>query len=368
LGLTGLVIELLLPTALSAALLLVVAGHVSFWDLRTVVGLVIFGVLLVATSFFLSVRIDLITLRRRRKRGKTQLLNRADARSRLVKFILGGALVPIATLVAAVRVELPGRTTLMSLAIQAETAKPAPSGAARIGSAVLHAQGAAVRVAGIRALQAMGSGAALDQLLDILTGDPAVLDDGGAYQALVDALASYGARAVPRLLQLFRHVPASERRNAAVPPGWFFERYFARPFEEARSEIAEHRWSADARDAALARLQAARESLEQELGQLEGVAGATGASGVPALVMQAILAMHVDQEPGLLAFARETAADTSWPDAIRGQACLLIAKLGGQDDLNSLFAYVDDRSPVLQACAMQAVAQLQSKVSAAAEK
>jgi hypothetical protein len=364
----GLVTELLLPVGLSAALLLVAARHVSIWDLHTVIGLVIFGVLLVVISLFLSVRIDLITLTRRRKRGKTQLLNRADARSRLVKFILGGVLIPVATLVAANRVELPGHTTAMSLAIRAETAKPAAFGTAEVGSAVLHAKSATVRIAGIRALQATGSSAALDQLLHILTADPAVLNDGGAYRALVDALASYGAEAMPRLLQLFRQVPPSERREATAPPDWIFARFFARPFEEAGSEITERSWSADARTAALARLHEAQADLERSLSRLEADAESPGAASVPALVMQAILAMHLDEDAQLLAFARKTAADTTWPDAIRGQALLLIAKLGARDNLNDLYAYVADPSPTLQTCAMQAVTRLQSKVSAAAAK
>lgn len=64
-------------------------------------------------------------------------------------------------------------------------------------------------------------------------------------------------------------------------------------------------------------------------------------------------------------WARQTAADATWPDAVRGQALLLIAKLGGKDDLEGLYGYLESPSTPLQARAMQAIAALQSKLSAA---
>src|SRR6266545_3556821 len=90
LGLGGLLIELVLPVALSAALLLVLASYTAYWDLQRPVGLGIFGLLLVALSLFVSIRVDGLTLARRQRRGRKQLLNRANPRARLVKFVLGG--------------------------------------------------------------------------------------------------------------------------------------------------------------------------------------------------------------------------------------------------------------------------------------
>ena len=50
---------------------------------------------------------------------------------------------------------------------------------------------------------------------------------------------------------------------------------------------------------------------------------------------------------------------------MRGQALLLIAKLGGKDDLEGLYAYLESPSALLQARAMQAIGALHSKVIAA---
>jgi hypothetical protein len=53
---------------------------------------------------------------------------------------------------------------------------------------------------------------------------------------------------------------------------------------------------------------------------------------------------------------------------VRGQALQLTAKLGGKDDLDGLYAYLESPSALLQAHAMRAIAALQSKLSATATK
>jgi HEAT repeat protein len=78
--------------------------------------------------------------------------------------------------------------------------------------------------------------------------------------------------------------------------------------------------------------------------------------------------MDPNQDRDLLAFARATAADDTWSDAVRGQALLLVAKAGGKEDLDTLYGYLDSPSPLIQAQAMQAIAALESKVSAAAPR
>jgi hypothetical protein len=84
--------------------------------------------------------------------------------------------------------------------------------------------------------------------------------------------------------------------------------------------------------------------------------------------MQTFLQMGLKEDADLLAFARQTAADDGWSEAVRGQALLLTAKLGGKDDLDGLYAYLESPSTQLQARAMQAIAELQSKLSASGTK
>lgn len=363
LGLSGLLIELALPVALSFGLLLVLARYTAYWDLHRPLGLGIFGVLLVVLSLFLSIRLDGLTLGRRKQRGKKQLLNRATSRARLVKFVLGGLVIPIGALAAANLLELPGHQTPMSLVLRLSLSKPPIARAVQLGNAVLRAESPAARVQGIVALQTMRSGEALEQLFRILSDDPKALQGGPEYQALSKALASYGAPARSGLLQRFAQVDPGARGSAAPPAGDLFDRYFAPGFEGLQSEIEGR--SPD--PAAEERLQAARAALHQALSQVETESPpARGGSPLPGFVMQTLLQMGVPGDPDLLAFAQRTAGDVEWSEAVRGQALLLIAKLGGKDDLDGLYAYLESPSALLRLRATQAIAALQSRLSAAA--
>jgi hypothetical protein len=229
-GLSGLLIELVLPLVLSAALLLALASYTTSWDLHSPLGLGIFGLLVTASSMVVSLRLDSLTAERRRRSGKRRLLNRAGPRSRLVKFILGGVVIPIAALSAANLFELPNHQTpmaLASLAVRSRLARPEASRATRLGDAVLRARSPFAKVQGILALQAMGSLEAPDQLLRILRDDPTALTNSTEYQALSVALASYAVETKAKLLLLFDGVPPGHRRSALPPPGDPFERELA---------------------------------------------------------------------------------------------------------------------------------------------
>jgi hypothetical protein len=365
LGLLGLLIELVLPVALSAAFLLAMAGYTRRWDLHTPLGLAAFGALLVVLSLVVSLRVDAYTLRRREEMGRRQLLNRADPRSRLVKLVLGGVVIPVAAFAAANLVELGSHQTPMMMAVRLRLARPEVDRPERLAEAVLRAPSAASKVQGILALQATGSPESLDQLLRILSDDPALLQEGSEYQALARALASYGAQARPKLLQRVSEVSPEARRVAAGPPGELFERYFSAGFAGLESEIDGRSADPAARAAELARIQAAQAELKQVLGRIESDTRPVRGGGVPSLVMQAFLEMDLKQDAEVLAFARQTAADDAWAVPVRGQALLLIAKLGGREDLDALYGFLDSPSALLQARAMQAIAALQSRLSAA---
>jgi hypothetical protein len=366
LGLLGLLIELVLPVSLSSVFLLAMATYTSHWDLRTPFGLAAFGTLLVVLSLFVSLRVDGYTLRRREERGRSQLLNRADPRSRLLKLALGGVVIPVASFAAANLVELRNQQTPMSMAIRLRLAEPEMDRPARLADAVLRAESPAAKVHGIQALQATGSSESLDQLLRIMNDDPALPRSGSEYQALVKALASYGAQAKPKLLQRFAAVGREARRVAAAPVGDLFERYFSADFAALKNDIDGR--SADPADRAAEqdRLLASQAELKQALSQIEGeTRPMQSGDTVPALILQAFLEMTLKQDADVLAMARQTAADAAWPDPIRGQALLLIAKLGERDDLDILYAYLGNPSHLLQARALQAIASLQSKLTAA---
>jgi hypothetical protein len=368
-GLGGLLIELVLPVAVSAALLLAWASYTSQWNLHSALGLGVFGLLLVAMSLFLSLRIDALTLAGRRRRGKAQLLNRADPRSRLVKFILGGVLIPIGAFAAANLFQLPNRQTPMAMAIRWSVTRPSAGHAEQLAEAVLRAESAPARVEGILALEGMASKEALDQLFRILNDDPAALRGASEFQALSKALASYGVQAKGELLRRLEHVSPGDRRGAVVPPGDLFDRYFSAEFEQLRGEIAGRRPDPAGHGEELEHLRVAEADLRQSLGQLDAeTASPPGGSRLPAFVMQTFLQMGLTRDDDLLAFARRTAGDAEWSDPVRGQALLLIAKLGAKDDLDGLYAYLESPSPSLRARALRAIATLQSRLAASGSK
>ena len=347
-------------------MLLALAGYTPQWDLRTRWGLGVFGFLLVLISLAISIRVDAFTLAGRTRRGRGQVFNRADSRSRLVKFILGGVVVPIAVLVAANRVDLPNHQTPMSMAIRFRLARPANARAVKLADAVLRAPSAGARVQGILALQGMRSADALDQLLRILRDDPNALK-GSESPALSSALASYGADAKSRLLQRFGQLDPRAPAAAAAPAGDMYERYFAADFEGVKREIEAQRPAASNGD--VDRLLATRGQLQQVLSQIEtDTLTGPGSASLPVFILQTFLKMDRKGDSDLIALARQTAADGAWPDEVRGQALLLMANVGGKDDLDALYDDLDSPSPSLRARALQAIAALQAKLSAAAPR
>lgn len=346
--------------SLSGALLLLLASYTSHWDLHSPIGLGFFGVLLVALSLFVSLALDALTLERRRRSSRQRLLNRAGPRWRLVKATLGGLVIPIAVLSAANLFELPNHQTPMavaSLAVRSRLARPEVSRAVQLGDAVLRARSPAAKVQGILALQAMASVEAVDQLLRILGEDSTALDNVSEYRALCAALASYGVQAKMKLLQRFNGVPPSARRSAPAPPDDVFEREIAdrrgSPVAQAQAVTPERPTTAQPEP------RPTSSAIESETQPVQGP------GGMPSFVMQTFLQTGLTEDADLLAFARQTAADDGWSDAVRGQALQLTAKLGGKDDLDGLFAYLQSPSALLQAHALRAIAALQSKLSAA---
>lgn len=359
LGLVGLAVELLLPCAVAGAALVVLARRIPAWDLRTRAGLITFGVLLVVASVALSIRLDAFTLSRRRAWGRRQLFNRADSRSRLVKWVLAGIVIPLAAFFAATRLELPDHRTPMTVAL--EMRLPAQVGRAeQVLNAARRAGSPAVWVPAIHALQGLASDDALQQLLRILDEEPSVLKDGGASRALSTALASYGAPAGAALRQRLEALPAAARKAGAPAPEDPYGPCLSAGLAGLESRIA-RTVDPQAREARLNRLHVARAELEEVV--REDAGGAAG-RGLAPFVMETLLQLGVTEDGDLLGFARQTAADTSWSDDVRAQALMVMAKLGGKPEVDELFVYLDNPSATLRAGALEAIAALQTRLAA----
>ncbi len=89
-----------------------------------------------------------------------------------------------------------------------------------------------------------------------------------------------------------------------------------------------------------------------------------GGDPVYNFVLDTFLQMNVTSDDSVAAFARSAAADTKLPDSARGKALLLLAKLGGKEDLPVLYQYLTVSSEAIKANALDAIASLNSKLNA----
>ncbi len=353
---------MLLPTTLAAALLLALVAYTAYWDLRSRLGLAVFGVLLVVLSLVLSAWLDNWT--RPRRRRTRPLLNRPGPVARLAKLVVGGLLIPLGALFAADLVELPNHRTAMSMATDWKLARRALlTPEARLGDAVLRASDPGAKSQGIRALQAMASSEAVEQLLRILREDKAALKGGSESQSLSAALASYGEKARPGLLRILAEGTKAAPREATPTSRSSFDAYFATEFEALQREIARQVPDTAAQADLRSRVELAQDELKRALQKIDADVGASQDRSLPGFVLQTFLQMGTKEDAEILAFARSACADPTWSDPVRGQALLLIAKLGDKADLDTLYGHLEDQSPLLQARAMQAIAELEAKLA-----
>jgi hypothetical protein len=73
--------------------------------------------------------------------------------------------------------------------------------------------------------------------------------------------------------------------------------------------------------------------------------------------------MDLKQDADLVSFAKSTAANPVYSDGVRGKALLLTAKLGGKGDFEELYKYLTNNSEAIQVKAMEAIANLEVKIS-----
>ncbi len=144
------VLELLLPVALTSALIYWASGILGIWNLNRTLALVIIAIALVVFSLFISISLDGITLPMRQKSDAGRIFNRANARARLVKFILGGLVIPIAVFAAANLVSLPTHETVISVLMRPRSLPPKAPLVVAIGNTIINSANSATKVQGIK--------------------------------------------------------------------------------------------------------------------------------------------------------------------------------------------------------------------------
>jgi hypothetical protein len=350
-------LELLIPVTITAGLLYWVAGILPLASLNRTFTLGLLAFIFVLFSFIFSVVLDTLLLPFRKRSANHAFFNRVDPRSRLIRCILVGVVIPILVFSAAVLVKLPSQQTPITYLLQPRGSTSQVPRSVLISEAVLQATDPAIKLQGIKTLQTLPAIDAEEQLLRLVQVDPALLSNAIVSQALSKALASYGMAIKPELLTIFNQVDPAARKGGTSTGDDLFQRYFSAPFEALKKELTDQNPGADPAlvDAAAAELQARIDKIQ---------AGLSGTSdGDPKLrfVMDTFLGMDIKQDPDLLAFGKKIAADDTYPDGVRGQALLLIGKLGGPGELDGLYAYLQADNALLKSKALEAIAALQAK-------
>jgi hypothetical protein len=226
---------------------------------------------------------------------------------------------------------------------------------------VLNSTSPFTKIQGIRALQAVHSADSLEQLFRILTKDPLALKDAGVYGALSTAIASYGTDAKGGLFDLYKNSDPLMLKASEVPSRDTFSWYFSAAFDELRKEIMAQNPDQTSQEAELARLDSIQTTLQQSLtGMKDNLPLPSSSSPIPDFVLHTFLAMDVKQDKEILQFARAIAPDPAISEGVRGQALLLMAKLGGKDELDELYTYLASSDETIKAKALEAITFLLS--------
>lgn len=359
-------LEVILPAALSLVIIYYLIGYINLWSLERNTALVLFGIILVAFSLGLSVAYDSVTSPIRLKRAASRKKRVAEFRLRLVRLGVGGLLLPAALVAAANLVPLPGGGTSMTYFIQATLNKPKTTPAALIGDAIINTTNPAVELQGIKTLQSIHTADSLDQLLRVLNNGTA-LKDASAFEALSQAIASSGVTAKPKLLEAFTTAPPETSTSTAMVD--LYNLYLAAPIATLRQAVNDQNADPKSRQAALDQLDTAVNNLKNSLGTIQSQAvNASHPASLQDFILHTFLEMDLKLDVDLLAFAKTTASNTAFSDNIRGQAFLLIAKLGGKDDFTVLYNYLGNDHDSLKIKAMEAIVALEAKVSGTAPK
>lgn len=362
-------LEILLPVIISAGIIWFLFANFNLWQaMDRTVGLILFGVAVVVIALLLAGVVDSLAAPFRKMVRVRGVRFTSNAQARLVKLALGGLIVPlvvvgVANFVPVVFGGVPRGTVMqMMLSAAVQPVKLAPP--EEVGAIALSAENPSTKILSIQVLQGFQSPEALAQLVKLVNQDGASLSDPSVAGALSKAIAAYGTGAKLPLFNAFRAIDPAASAGAAQSSD-LYTRYFAPSFNSLKAEINASALDSAAKDARLAQLQAAQAQLKDSLTKVQAPsATATGAASDPRLdfILQTFLAMDIKQDADLLAFARTTAMDTRYSSVVRGDALLLMGKLGGKDDLDALYPYLKTGDDLLQARALQAIAALQAKV------
>jgi hypothetical protein len=187
---------------------------------------------------------------------------------------------------------------------------------------------------------------------------PEILNDPILYHTLSTAIGSYGADAKQPLLEMFKNAKPFEGPTSVDADR--YARYFEAGFASLRSDMsAGSELSADQ----LAQIDAAEAQLKTTLQDVHVQPVPSSGDLRQEFVLQAFLDSSLKEDGDLLTLAKSISGDKTYPARVRGQAMLLVAKLGSSADLNVFYNLLQSEDEALQTRALEAIAALQAKTT-----
>jgi len=367
-AIAGFLFEVFIPTVVALALLYFLSPMVNLWSLDRNLALVIAIVFVVVVCMILSYVIDTFLRNLRRTPPLTGKKRAAQYRLRLIKYVLGALIIPLALMAAANFSQLPGGGSLLDYYIRTIQTRLTITPTSQIGDAILSSDNPATRIQGIKALEAIHSSDALDQLLRVLSTDPGVLKDAGEYQALSQAVASYRLDAKLKLLNIFGNIPP-EKSNSSSPGSLagddLYTRYFSLPVTALRSEIDAQTTDSTTRQAQMSQVDNLVAAMKTNLNEIQAPGAGTGFT-MQDFILDTFMQMDMKGDGDLRNLGKLTAANSAYSDDIRGKAILLIARFGDKVDMGLLYPYLDSSDDYLKARALEGITVLQLKASGSA--
>jgi hypothetical protein len=356
------ILEIILPVVLAAGALWFLFRNFNLWHMNRTLALVLLALGLVVISFMLGILLDMITSSKRKKYRKQGVKFADNGPTQLLKFALGGIILPLASFAAAILITLPAGGTALDVFIRTSQPPVQTRPSEQIASLVIQSHDPFTQKLGIQALAGLHSYQGLEQLVRVVNEGSELLRDAGLFQALSKALASYGVQAKGPLLDAFSKVAPSLHRQSTALNDDMFSRYFAGSFESLRNEMKNQNGDPAEQEAQIAQIHAAEARLRKTLADLGAERlKAAGGDLRQDLVLRTFLSMNLTEDTDVLRLAKTVAADAGYPASVRGDALLLVGKLGRTDDFPVLYAYLKADNRILQARALEAITALQGK-------
>jgi hypothetical protein len=350
--------EILGPAALAAVAMGVLFSYFNLWALNRILALVIFGLGMVVIGVLSMVVVDTLTAKARKENVKQNATFGSGPRMRLVGFILGGAVLPLVIFLVGLFVPIMRGKTVMDLIATPSLVLPISTPASKLGGLVMNTTDSDARILAIQALQSMHTTAAMDQLVNVVNEKPGLLNDPVTFHTLAEALGSYGTTTKDSLMTMFNQAGATAS-GAGVDEDRYI-RYFEDGFASLKKDVQAGSGSSSIQ---LDQIDAMETQLKASLQSVNVQSVPSSGDLRQEFVLQAFLDSNLKEDKDILSLARKVANSSSYSTRVRGQALLLVAKLGSSDDVTLFYSLLDTQDAELQSKAMLAISELQAKLA-----